>query len=581
MHKNNSSVIRLFSYAPETKMAVINAFLLTIIGTALSLTSPILNGRVIDVITSNIKSQGLVDTSIVIPLIIIICVIRIMQFLSDVLQRLLMVLVTTRITKNLRAHLFKKLDRLPMSYFFNNSAGDTMSRITNDVDIVNQNLTQCTVNMAGSVVTIIAALVVMLMFDGFLTLVCIGFNIVQITVVSIVALKSSKYYSSQMESLGQVNGYIEENYSAHEIVMAYNAKEKALRRFLDINGYLKKAAFNAQVISGFAVPLATAFTYLSTMLLLLIGVTLSLDGSRTLGLVITFIGFNNCLTTPVNSLIQSLQPLISTKAALSRIFELSDEKEIEKDSENTLPDTISGAVRFDHVKFGYTDDCIIIKDFSEFIKPGQKAAIVGPTGAGKSTLINLLMRFYEVDGGSISIDEIDITSVSRKSLRDKVSIVLQEPWVFEDTIRENLTFGKDEYDDKAIEAALKAVGLDYLVSTLPDKYDTVLDEHISLSTGQRQQLCIARAIVADKPIVILDEATSSIDTRTEIAIQRAMDKLMEGRTSFVIAHRLSTIVNADVILVLKDGDICESGNHKELLEKKGMYYELYHSQFEN
>ena len=239
-----------------------------------------------------------------------------------------------------------------------------------------------------------------------------------------------------------------------------------------------------------------------------------------------------------------------------------------------------GAVKFDHVKFGYTSDRIVIKDFSEFIKPGQKAAIVGPTGAGKSTLINLLMRFYELNEGSISIDGIDITSVSRKSLRDNVSIVLQEPWVFEDTIRENLTFGKDEYDDKAIEAALKAVGLDYLVSTLPDKYDTVLDEHLSLSTGQRQQLCIARAIVANKPIVILDEATSSIDTRTELAIQRAMDKLMEGRTSFVIAHRLSTIVNADVILVLKDGDICESGNHKELLEKKGMYYELYHSQFE-
>ncbi|WP_026508481.1 ABC transporter ATP-binding protein [Butyrivibrio sp. MC2013] len=581
MRKNNSSVIRLFTYAPGMKAGVIIAVILVILSTALSLVGPVLNGRVMDTITANIKELGMVNLPIVVPVLIVILVMRICQFLTELAQRAIMVKATNRISHNLRYSLFDKLDRLPMSYFFNNSTGDTMSRVTNDVDIVNQNLTQCTVNMVGSIVTIIAALIVMLVFDPLLTGVCVGLNIVQIVIVSIVAVNSSRFYTHQVNYLGAVNGYIEENYSGHGIILAYNAAGKSEKRFGDLNMRLNKAAFNAQAISGLTVPLASAFTYLSTMLLLLFGVTLSMDGSRTLGLVITFIGLNNCLSAPLNSLIQSLQPLVSVKAALTRIFGMIDEEELSKDGDRQLPEDIKGSVSFDHVKFGYKRDHIVIKDFSEEIRPGQKVAIVGPTGAGKSTLINLLMRFYEVNSGTISIDGIDITSVSRRSLRDRVSIVLQEPWVFEDTIRENLTLGKEEYTDEMIEKAVEAVGLDYLISTLPGKYDTVLDEHMNLSTGQRQQLCIARAILADKPIVILDEATSSIDTRTELAIQNAMDKLMQGRTSFVIAHRLSTIVNADVILVLKDGDIVESGSHEELLEKKGMYYELYNSQFDD
>ena len=580
MRRNNSSVLRLFSYVPDMKKAVFVAILLTLIGTALSLVSPVYNGKIIDHITDGIKQNGRVDTSVVIPMVILILILKLLQFLSDVLMRAIMVFVTTKITRTVRTKLIDKLDRLPMSYFFNNPAGDTLSRVTNDVDVVNQNLAQCTVNLAGSVVAVVATLVVMLVFDRLLTLVCIGLNAIQVLVISVVTLKSSKFFAKQMNTLGMVNGYIEENYSGHGIVLAYNAEQKSEKRFGRLNDELKKAAFSAQAISGLAVPLATAFTFLSTMLLLLTGVTLSMNGSRTLGLVISFIGFNTCLSTPINTLIQSLQPLVTTKAVLTRIFELLDAEEMSEDGEGTLPVDTRGSVRFEHLKFGYVPEKVVIKDFSEEIKPGQKVAIVGPTGAGKSTLINLLMRFYEPNDGKIFVDGVDISTISRKSLRDKFSIVLQEPWVFEDTIRETLTLGK-EVKPEAVEAALKAVGLDYFVSTLPKGYETVLDSHLSLSAGQKQQICIARAIIADKPVVILDEATSSIDTRTELLIQRAMDQLMEGRTSFVIAHRLSTIVNADVILVMNDGDICESGNHIQLLERKGMYYDLYNSQFDN
>ena len=392
---------------------------------------------------------------------------------------------------------------------------------------------------------------------------------------------SQKYFTRQQKHLGELNGHIEEIYTGHTVVKAYNGEDDAIAEFHELNEKLRDSGFKAQAMSGLMMPIMTFIGNLGYVAVCLVGAALAIDGQISFGVIVSFIMYIRFFTQPLSQLAQASQQLQSAGAASSRVFEFLDAEEMEDESNKTATLTnTKGDVTFSHVQFGYEPDKMIINDFSAEAKAGQKIAIVGPTGAGKSTIINLLMRFYEINSGEIKIDGVPTSDLKREEVHSQFCMVLQDTWLFEGTVRENLIYCSENRSEEKMKEACKAVGLDHFIRTLPKGYDTILDDQVNLSQGQKQQLTIARAMIADKPILILDEATSSIDTRTELQIQQAMDELMKGRTSFVIAHRLSTIKNSDLILVLKDGDVIESGNHEELMEKKGFYADLYNSQFE-
>lgn len=503
-------------------------------------------------------------------------------FVLSVVQSWIMGFITQRVSRQLREDISRKINRLPMGYYHKTTTGDVLSRVTNDVDMIAQTLNMSIGNLVSAITLFAGSLFMMLKTNLIMTATGIGATIIGFALMMIIMGRSQKYFTRQQKHLGALNGHIEEIYSGHTVVKAYNGEEKAVEEFVTMNEKLRDSGFKAQALSGLMMPIMNFIGNFGYVAVCIVGAALAMNGSIKFGVIVSFMMYIRFFTQPLSQIAQAMQSLQQAGAAASRVFEFLDAEEMpEESSKKRITAPANGDVTFSHVRFGYNPDKIIINDFSATAKAGQKIAIVGPTGAGKTTLINLLMRFYEVNGGEIMIDGVPTSQMTREDVHSQFCMVLQDTWVFEGTVRENLVYCSANDSQEKMERACKAVGLDHFIRTLPDGYDTVLNDNVSLSQGQKQQLTIARAMIADKPILILDEATSSIDTRTEQKIQSAMDELMKNRTSFVIAHRLSTIKNADLILVLKDGDVIESGNHEQLMQARGFYADLYNSQFEN
>lgn len=497
------------------------------------------------------------------------------------IQGLSMATITQKIAKSLRTNISTKINRIPMKYYQKNTTGDVLSRVTNDVDTIGMTLNMSIGTLVTSVTLFVGSLIMMLKTNVIMTLTGVGATILGFVLMFLIMGRSQKYFTRQQKHLGSLDGHIEEIFSGHTVVKAYNGEKKAVAEFKVLNDKLRDSGFKAQALSGLMMPIMNFIGNFGYVAVCLVGAALVLDGKITFGVIVSFMIYIRFFTQPLFQIAQAAQSLQSAGAASARVFEFIDAQEMEDESEKVAKLTdVKGNVSFSHVKFGYDPDKIIIKDFSAEAKAGQKIAIVGPTGAGKTTLVNLLMRFYEINSGEIMIDGVPTNSIKREEVHSQFCMVLQDTWLFEGTVKENLVYCSDNDSEDDMKRACKAVGLDHFIRTLPKGYDTILDDNVNLSQGQKQQLTIARAMIADKPILILDEATSSIDTRTELKIQSAMDQLMKDRTSFVIAHRLSTIKNADLILVLNEGDVIESGNHEELMAKNGFYADLYNSQFE-
>lgn len=502
------------------------------------------------------------------------------SLLLNLLQRFIMADVTQKISKSFREKIANKVNKLPFSYFDNTTFGDILSRVTNDVDTISQSLNQSVGSLLTSVVMLVGTVVMMIYNSGILTVTTILSSLVGFVVIIIIMKKSQKHFKAQQENLGDINGQIEEVYTGHNVIKAYNAGEMMIDEFEETNTKLYTSAWKSQFLSGLMMPVMQFAGNFSYVMVCIVGGALAINGKISFGVIVAFMIYVRLFTNPLSDIAQSFNTLQRAAAAGERVFEFLNEKELEEENVTEKLDRAKGEVEFKDVRFGYNPDKIIIKDFSVKVNPGEKIAIVGPTGAGKTTIVNLLMRFYEINDGQILVDGIDTKKLSRDNLRDQFCMVLQDSWVFEASVRENITFGEENITDEELIDVCKRVNLDHFIRTLPQGYDTILNDKQSLSQGQLQLLTIARAMVSHAPMLILDEATSSVDTRTEIIVQDAMDELAKGRTSFVIAHRLSTIKNADLILVMKDGDIVEKGKHDELLAQDGFYAQLYNAQFE-
>lgn len=499
-------------------------------------------------------------------------------------QSWMMANVTQRTAQELREAISVKINKLPLKYFDKVSYGDVLSRITNDVDAIGQTLGQSVGSLITSVTLFVGALIMMFYNNVIMTVCAIASSLVGLLIMGAIMKVSQKYFSRQQIALGDVNGHVEEMYAGHTVVKAYCGEADSIRAFEKYNGDLYDSGWKSQFLSGLMMPLMNFVGNFGYVVVCVVGAVLAMDGKIEFGVIVAFMMYIRLFTQPLSQFAQAFQNLQRCAAASERVFSFLEEPEMADESDkqallgvNGKP--VRGDVEFSHVKFGYDPSKTIINDFSASVKSGQKVAIVGPTGAGKTTMVNLLMRFYEISGGSIAIDGVDTKSVPRWNVHDQFSMVLQDTWVFRGTVRENIAYSKPDVTDKQIEDACKAVGLHHYIMSLPNGYDTVLDDKATLSQGQKQLLTIARAMVEDAPILILDEATSSVDTRTEELIQKAMDALTVDRTSFVIAHRLSTIRDADMILVMNGGDIVERGTHEELLARNGFYADIYNSQF--
>jgi len=483
-------------------------------------------------------------------------------------------------SQRLRKAIAEKINRLPLGYFDRHSQGDTLSRVTNDVDTAAQSLNQSLGTVISASFLLIAVLITMFGMNWILALVTVVSTLIGFVFVSVFMGKSQGFFKSQQQDLAAVNGYVEEMYSGHNVVTSYNAIESTKEEFAKLNHRLYDSIWKSQFISGIMMPIMIFIGNFSYVLVIIVGAALALNGHISIGIIVAFMAYVRIFSQPLSQIAQGITSLQQASAAMGRVFEFLDEEEMADESHKERQLTnMKGEVVFNQVSFGYTPERTIIHDFSATAHAGQKVAIVGPTGAGKTTIVNLLMKFYEIDKGSIRIDGVDTKAMTRSEVHDAFSMVLQDTWLFEGTIRDNLIYNQTGISDERMMEASKAVGIHHFIMTLPDGYDTILDDTVTLSVGQKQLLTIARALLKDSPLLILDEATSSVDTRTEELIQKAMDRLMEGRTSFVIAHRLSTIRNADLILVMKDGNIIEQGNHEELMAQGGFYADLYNSQF--
>lgn len=502
------------------------------------------------------------------------------SLLLNLLQRFIMADVTQKISKSFREKIAVKINKLPFSYFDNTTYGDILSRVTNDVDTISQSLNQSIGTLLTSIVMLFGTLVMMIYNSGILTITTILSSLVGFVFITIIMKKSQKYFKAQQQNLGDINGQIEEVYTGHNVIKAYNAGERVIDEFEQMNTQLYTSAWKSQFLSGLMMPIMQFAGNFSYVMVCIVGGALAINGKISFGVIVAFMIYVRLFTNPLSDIAQSFNTLQRAAAAGERVFEFLNEEELEEEHVTEKLEKAKGEVEFKNVRFGYNPDKIIIKDFSVKVNPGEKIAIVGPTGAGKTTIVNLLMRFYEINSGQILIDGIDTKNISRDNLRDQFCMVLQDSWVFEASVRENITFGEKDITDEELIDVCKRVNLDHFIRTLPNGYDTILNDKQSLSQGQLQLLTIARAMVSHAPMLILDEATSSVDTRTEIIVQDAMDELAKGRTSFVIAHRLSTVKNADLILVMKDGDIVEKGKHDELLSRNGFYAQLYNAQFE-
>ncbi|EGC90741.1 MULTISPECIES: ABC transporter ATP-binding protein [Turicibacter] len=578
--KNESSLIKLVHYCRRYLPMMIIALIGAGIGTALTLFGPDKLSEMTDLMTEGLFGE--IDIEAISSIGMTLIIIYGISFVLSLSQGLIMANITQKVSKNLRTDLSKKINKLPMSYYNKTTTGDILSRVTNDVDTIGQTLNQSVGTLVTAICLFLGSLIMMLKTNVLLTITAILATVIGFVLVGFIMKKSQKYFLKQQEGLGKINGHIEEVYTGHTIVKAYNAEKQMGDIFESMNQELKQNGFKAQLLAGLMMPLMTFIGNLGYVAVCIVGAVLAMNDVISFGVIVAFIMYVRYFTQPLAQMAQAAQSLQSATAASHRVFEFLEAKEMEDESHKIKRlETAQGNVEFKNVTFTYEGTTHpVIKNFSTKVKPGQKIAIVGPTGAGKTTLVNLLMRFNEINGGAIYIDGTPINQLTRENIHDLFCMVLQDTWLFEGSVKENLVYNQAHITDEQIEEACKAVGLHHFIQTLHHGYDTILDDKLNLSAGQKQQLTIARAMLKNSPMLILDEATSSVDTRTELIIQQAMDQLMEGRTSFVIAHRLSTIKNADVILVLKDGDILESGNHESLLAKQGFYAELYNSQFE-
>ena len=497
-------------------------------------------------------------------------------------QQFIMATVTQNVTKQLRSDISGKINRLPMAYYNKTSTGDVLSRVTNDVDMISQSMNQSIGNLVSAVALFFGSLIMMFKTNVIMTLTAVIATMIGFGLMSLITSHSQKYFSRQQANLGALNGHIEEIYSSLNVVKAYNGKKEAGKEFDKLNASVYDANLKSQFLSGLMQPIMSFIGNFGYVAVCVVGAILAINGHITFGVIVAFMIYVRLFTNPLTQIAQGVTSMQSTIAASERVFEFleSEEMPIEKTNKKLNRESVKGNISFDHVKFGYNEDKIIIKDFSLDVKSGEKIAIVGPTGAGKTTLVNLLMKFYDINAGEIKIDGISTRELTRENIHDLFIMVLQDTWLFNGTIKENIVYNKENVSDEKIIEALKTVGVYHFVKSLPGGLNYEINDSESISAGQKQLLTIARGMIKDAPFLILDEATSSVDTRTEHRIQKAMDNLMKGRTSFIIAHRLSTIRDADLILVMKDGDIIEQGNHEELLQKNGFYAQLYNSQFE-
>ena len=577
---------KLFNYIKPFKFTFLIGILCAVVSVCIMVIGPKIQGNIITEIANGfmnkVQGKGGIDFDAIKKTCALLLAIYAMSTAFSYLQGWLMSGVSNKMGYQLRKEMNQKIDKLPLSYFDKNSHGDILSRFTNDVDTLVQSLNQSLSTMVSSIVQIIGFLVMMISISWKMTLMALVVIPLSMILVMVVVKKSQRYFKAQQKSLGLVNGHIEEMYAAHNIVKAFNGEEDSLHSFKEYNDQLYTSAWKSQFLSGLMMPLTNLIGNIGYVGVCILGGYLTIHGEIAVGDIQSFITYTRNFTQPISQISQSMNMLQSTAAAAERVFEfLASQEEVSEVQNPVVLDDVQGQVTFENVCFGYDPSKIVINDFSMYIKPGQTTAIVGPTGAGKTTIVKLLMRFYELNSGAIYIDGHNITDYTRSGLRNMVGMVLQDAWLFEGSILENLRFGRPNATDEEVMKAAKAAHVDHFIRTLDHGYDTVLNEASSnISQGQRQLLTIARAFLADPKILILDEATSSVDTRTEVLIQKGMDELMKGRTSFVIAHRLSTIRDADNIIVMDHGDIVEVGSHNELMKRNGFYTKLYNAQFE-
>ena len=575
-----SSMLELLRYLKPWYKPIVISLIFSLVGTLLTIIAP---DKLAD-LTNNI-SDGLqtgIDMDLIIKSILIILAIYISANLVTCAASYIMITVMQKLAWSMRTSISQKINKLPLKFFDKVTVGDVLSRITNDVDTISSALNSSITTLVQAVVQFVGVTIIMFATSGRLALTAIGSSILGFVLMFFIVSRSRKYFRQQQQNLGDMNGHVEEMYSGHNIVRAYGATAQSKKEFDRINDNLYNSAWKSQFFSGMLMPLMGFVGNLGYVAVCIVGATLTMNGAIRFGTVVAFISYVKLFTNPLSQISQAVSSLMSAGAAGERVFGFLAEEEMPDDSGCTAHiDHVRGKVEFENVRFGYDEDKPIIHDFSADIEPGQKVAIVGYTGAGKTTMVNLLMRFYELWSGQIKIDGVPVSEMRRSDVHAMFGMVLQDTWLFDGTYRENIAYGKPGVTDEQVEAACKLVGLDHYIKTLPKGYDTELNDRSSLSAGQRQLLTIARAMVENAPMIILDEATSSVDTRTEVLVQKAMDRLARGRTSFVIAHRLSTIRDADLILVMDKGDIVESGTHEQLLGKGGLYKELYTSQFEN
>ena len=581
-----NSIEKLVRYLGRYWYAIVAVMIFAAVSTVFSVAGPKVMARatnaLVEGLGKKIAGTGSIDFTYIAKVLLFTLGLYICSAVFSFIQGMIMTGITQKTCYRMRKEISEKINRMPMKYFESRTYGEVLSRITNDVDTLGQSLNQSVTQIITSVATLVGTLVMMISISGIMTLISLVILPVSAILISFIIKHSQKYFRQQQEYLGHINGQVEEVYGGHLVVQAYNKQESTIKKFEDTNQILFQSAWKSQFLSGLMQPIMQFVGNLGYVGVAISGGLLAIRGTIGVGEIQAFIQYVRNFTQPIQQIAQVANMLQSMSAASERVFEFLDEEEEELTVEHAVHlDHVDGYVDFSHVSFGYNPGQIIIRDFSAHVTPGQKIAIVGPTGAGKTTMVKLLMRFYDVTGGAIQVDGHDIRDFNRQELRDAFGMVLQDTWLFKGTIMENIRYGRlDATDEEVIEAA-KAAHAHHFIQTLPGGYQMELNEDASnVSQGQKQLLTIARAILADNPVLILDEATSSVDTRTEVRIQKALDNLMRGRTSFIIAHRLSTIRNADLILVMKDGDIIEQGTHEQLLAQKGFYADLYNSQFE-
>ena len=589
-HENNDNQVKDFKKAITTllknckpyKTPIIIVMILSALASALGVYGPGRLKEITDTITEGIMTG--IDLSKVTKIAITLTIVYTLSWLFNCLAGFIMATVTNKFSQKLRKNLSHKINKLPLKYFDKNSYGDVLSRITNDVDTIGQSLNNSISDFVGAITLFIGSIIMMFATNWIMAITGIVASLIGFALMIVILSKSQKYFLLQQQQLGELNGHIEEVYSGHDVVTVYNANKETTQKFDEINNKLYDSARKSRFLSGLMMPLMSFIGSFGYVAVCVVGAALVINGNITFGVIVAFMIYIRLFTNPLSTIAQAMTYIQSTAAASERVFDFLDEEEMPSEKNITqklLPVEVKGNVIFDHVKFGYDEGKIIIKDFSANIKAGSKVAIVGPTGAGKTTMVNLLMKFYNINSGDIKIDNISIKDLTRENIHDLFVMVLQDTWLFKGTIKDNIRFNRENITDEEIKTACKTVGMDHYIRSLSKGYDTMLEEVDNLSAGQKQLLTIARCMTSSAPLLILDEATSSVDTRTEELVQKAMDKLTEGKTSFIIAHRLSTIKNADLILVMNEGNIIEQGNHEELLKQNGFYAKLYNSQFEN